>query len=44
MPGHHKACESGKSEQQVHLQSCIVFGVQGVLLACAFLCLVCSDG
>ena len=37
-PGNHKAGQIGSSEQQVLLQSCVKLGVQGVSLACAFLC------
>ena len=44
VPGHHKACQIGRSEQQVLLQPCVALGVQGACLACAFLCPVCSDG
>ena len=29
MPGWYKVCQIGKSEQQVHLQPCVAFGVQG---------------
>ena len=32
----------GRSEQQVHLQHFVAFGVQGTLLASVFLCPVCS--
>ena len=44
VPGHHKDCQIGSSEQQVHLQPCVAFGVQSALLAGAFLCPVCRDG
>ena len=43
VPGHHKAYQIGKSEQQFYLQSYVAFGVKDALLACEFLCLVCSD-
>ena len=42
MPGWYKACQIGRSEQQVHLQHFVAFGVQGAVLAPAFLCPVCS--
>ena len=44
MQGHHKDYQIGSSEQQVQLQQCVAFGVQGACLICAFLCPVCSDG
>ena len=31
MPGWYKACQIGKSEQQVLLQPCVALGVQGVV-------------
>ena len=31
MPGWYKACQIGRSEQQVHLQPCVAFGVQGCI-------------
>ena len=40
MPGWYKVCQIGRSEQQVHLQQFVAFGVQGAVLAPAFLCLV----
>ena len=42
MPGWYKVCQIGRSEQQVHLQQFVEFGVQGTLLASVFLCPVCS--
>ena len=42
MPGWYRACQIGRSEQQVHLQQFVAFGVQGAGLAPAFLCPVCS--
>ena len=42
MPGWYKACQIGKPEQQVLLQPCVALGVQGAVLAPAFLCPVCS--
>ena len=33
MPGCEKGCQIGSSEQQVHLQLCVAFGVQGTHLA-----------
>ena len=42
MPGWYRACQIGRSEQQVHLQHFVAFGVQGAGLAPAFLCPVCS--
>ena len=42
MPGWYRACQIGRSEQQVHLQQFVAFGVQGTLLASVFLCPVCS--
>ena len=44
MPGWYRACQIGRSEQQVHLQQFVAFGVQGTLLASVFLCPVCSTG
>ena len=44
LPGNHKACQIGISEQQVLLQPFVALGVQGTCLACAFLCPVCIDG
>ena len=41
MPGWYRACQIGKSEQQVHLQHFVAFGVQGTLLAGVVLCPVC---
>ena len=32
MPGWYRACQIGRSEQQVHLQHFVAFGVQGTLL------------
>ena len=40
MPGWYKVCQIGRSEQQVHFQQFVAFGVQGTGLAPAFLCLV----
>ena len=37
MPGWYKVCQIGRSEQQVHLQQFVAFGVQGTLLASVFL-------
>ena len=37
MPGWYKVCQIGRSEQQVHLQQFVAFGVQGAVLAPAFL-------
>ena len=42
MPGWYKVCQIGRSEQQVHLQQFVAFGVQGTLLASVLLCPVCS--
>ena len=42
MPGWYKACQIGRSEQQVPLATFVAFGVQGAVLAPAFLCPVCS--
>ena len=39
MPGWYRACQIGRSEQQVHLQHFVAFGVQGTLLASVFMCL-----
>ena len=36
MPGWYKVCQIGRSEQQVHLQQFVAFGVQGTLLASVF--------
>ena len=33
MPGWYRACQIGRSEQQVHLQQFVAFGVQGAGLA-----------
>ena len=33
MPGWYKVCQIGRSEQQVHLQQFVAFGVQGAGLA-----------
>ena len=43
MPGHPRVCQIGRSEQQVHQQPCVAFGVQGTCLACVLLCLVCRE-
>ena len=37
MPGWYKACEIGRSEQQVPPVTFVTFGVQGRLLASLFL-------
>ena len=41
LPGYHKACQIGSSEQRVLLQPCVAPGVQGACLAYAFLCPLC---
>ena len=45
MPGHHKTCHlrAGLSSKS-SCNLCVALGVQGAHLACALLCLVCSDG
>ena len=37
IPGWSRACQIGRSEQQVFLQPCVALTVQDTLLACVFM-------